>query len=121
MIPRRSRESQRTYVERVLRAEGRVATYDVLYGLAYSDGQKCSITRLAAVICDLRGDGWTIETIDDGALAEYRLVTSGASEAWRCVECGDLSFLPVTTVLGGMGEGRCDSCHTRRYFRRAAA
>lgn len=121
MIPRRSRESQRAFVERVLRTEGRIETYDVLYGLAYDDGQKCSITRLAAVICDLRAEGWNIATADDGALATYRLVAASEPSApWRCVECGSAAILAVAAVLGGMGQGRCDACHTRRYFRRAA-
>lgn len=75
MIARKPGESQRAYVERALRIHGEIRTYDVLYDLAYTDGRKCSITRLAAIIHDLRhDDGWDIETRGGtGETAIYRL------------------------------------------------
>lgn len=77
MTPRQAGETQRAYVERVLAAEGRIATYDVLYGLSYADGQKCSITRLAAIIHTLRHEaGWTIAEGHENGLAVYRLVAA---------------------------------------------
>jgi hypothetical protein len=113
-------ESQRAFVSRVLRDEGRIDTYEVLYQLAYDDGLKCSITRLAAIICDLRADGMDIDTEDAGALATYRLRSAPECLTWRCLDCGSAAILTVRPVLGGMGQGRCDACHTTRYFRRAA-
>lgn len=75
MIPRYDTESQRHYVERALRAEGEIRTYDVLYSGTYHDGRKFSITRLAAIIHDLRHDhGWDIATSGGtGETAVYRL------------------------------------------------
>jgi hypothetical protein len=112
-------ETQRAYVERVLRDEGCIATYAVLYDLTYTDGSKCSITRLAAIVCQLRSEGWDIATSEPGTLAVYRLTTEPA-KSWRCIDCGASAIFTVNPVLGGMGQGRCDSCHTTRYFRRAA-
>jgi len=75
MIPRYDAESQRQFVDRVLRAEGRFATIDALYNLTYHGGRKCSITRLAAIIHDLRHeDGWDIATTGGaGETAVYHL------------------------------------------------
>lgn len=121
-MTRHPRESQRAYVERVLRTEGRIATHDALYALAYDDGRPCSITRLAAIVHELRADGWDIAShMEPGALATYRLVSRGTCVPWRCVECGAPAVFDVTPVLGGMGQSRCDACHAKRYFRRAAA
>jgi hypothetical protein len=122
MTTRRGTETQRAYVERVLRTEGRIATFDVLYSLAYDDGRKCSITRLAAIIHELRAVGWNIATDAPGALATYRLIGIAESAIpWRCVDCGAVAIFDVRPVLGGMGQSRCDACHATRYFRRAAA
>jgi hypothetical protein len=74
MIPRYDGESQKHYVERALRTHGRIATYDALYNLVYHDGRKCSITRLAAIIWDLRDERWNIVTEGGkGETAVYRL------------------------------------------------
>lgn len=62
MIPRYDGEKQRHYIERAFRAHGSIRTYDCLYELAYRDGRKCSITRLAAIVFELRADGWDIAT-----------------------------------------------------------
>lgn len=76
MIARFERETQRAYVERVLRTERRLATYDALYNLTYRDGTKCSITRLAAIVCQLRIEGWNIQTLEgEGATAIYRFMS----------------------------------------------
>lgn len=121
-MTRHPRESQRAYVERVLRTEGRIATHDALYALTYDDGRPCSITRLAAIVHELRADGWDIASfVQPGALAVYRLVAIAPDVPWRCVECGTPALFDVAPVLGGMGRSRCDACHATRYFRRAAA
>lgn len=75
MIPRYDTEPQRHYVERVLRAHGEIRTYDVLYSGTYHDGRKFSITRLAAIIHNLRHEhGWDIATSGGtGETAVYRL------------------------------------------------
>lgn len=75
MIPRHAGESQRHYVDRALRAHGSIATRDALYALQYQDGRRSSITRLAAIIHDLRHeDGWDIATTGDpGETAVYHL------------------------------------------------
>lgn len=75
MIPRHTGESQRHYVDRALRAHGSIATRDALYTLEYQDGRRFSITRLAAIIHDLRHeDGWDIATTGDpGETAVYHL------------------------------------------------
>jgi hypothetical protein len=112
-------ESQRAYVERVLRANGVIATYGVLYGLEYDDGSKCSITRLAAIIHELRAAGWNIVTSEPGFLAVYRVAAPAL--AWHCLDCGSVAIFTVAPVLGDMGQGRCDACHTTRYFRKVAA
>lgn len=77
MTPREPGETQRAYVERVLTTEGRFATYDALYSLAYSNGMKCAITRLAAIIHTLRHEaGWAIDESHENGLAVYRLVAA---------------------------------------------
>jgi hypothetical protein len=74
LIGRYDPEPQKAYVERLLRAYGSLSTYDCLYNLAYHDGRKCAISRLAALIFELRADGWLIDTDDaQGELAVYRL------------------------------------------------
>ncbi len=82
MTPRRPGETQRAYVERILRDEGSISTFDALYSLAYADGRKCSITRLAAIVFTLRQDGWTIADVGErGTLAMYRLVSAPSSRS----------------------------------------
>ena len=77
MIARFEGETQRAYVERAFRSDREVATYDVLYNLRYYGGGKCSITRLAAIVCALRLEGWDIDTKnDEGATAVYRLIAA---------------------------------------------
>lgn len=75
MIPRHAGESQRHYVDRALRAHGSIATRDALYSLEYQDGRRFSITRLAAIIHDLRhNDRWDIATTGgSGETAVYHL------------------------------------------------
>lgn len=138
MTPRYAGESQRQYVERVLRSDGRVATYDVLYSLAYEDGRKCSITRLAAIVFDLRRDGWAIDTEDEHAsLAAYVLAAAPQSHAaprsapipsqvpawvagWRCTGCGGRPASQPEPMLGGLAGAFCAACGARRYFRAVA-
>lgn len=117
---RRTGETQRATVERVLREDGSIATYDALYRLERADGARTSITRLAAIICDLRADGWDITTEDPpGGLAVYRLNAKGLARTWTCINCGQPSSSAPEPALGGMGYGPCLTCHTRRYFRAA--
>lgn len=127
-IVRKAGESQRAVVERVLRDQGRIATYDALYAMRDAADRPTSITRLAAIVCSLRADGWEIETVDaPGALAEYRLKGFGPAAApkalpvWVCLNCGAKATGEPEPALGGMGYGPCLSCHTKRYFQRRAA
>lgn len=72
----RTGEPQTAFVERVLHEQGRISTFDALYGLSDDKGDRRSITRLAAVIHTLRHDrGWVIdENAAPGELATYRVV-----------------------------------------------
>lgn len=130
MTPREPGETQRAYVERVLRDEGRIATFDCLYSLSYADGTRCSITRLAAIIWSLRHeDGLDIvEQAAPGHLAVYMLARQGdaapavpawASE-WRCASCGARPGHEPEVLLGDLARSWCPSCAERRTFRRAA-
>lgn len=135
MTPRHPGETQRAYVERVLLTERRIRTYDVLYSLAYDDGRKCSISRLAAVIHTLRHDaGWEIAESHDDGLAVYRLVAApeGAvpeharprapwQAGWSCPTCGGVPASEPEALLGGIGRAHCATCHAPRLFRKAAA
>lgn len=126
MIPIHERETQARYVERVLRAEGRISAFDAMYSLVDDAGRRRSITRLAAIIEPLRKAGWTIATEGGhGELATYRLtslpVTQVASRSpWRCSQCGADARMEPTPLLGGMGEAYCPTCGKSRLFRRAA-
>ena len=116
---RKRGESQRAFVERTFREQGSVATFDVLYQAAYEDGAKTSITRLAAIVADLRTDGWDIDTkAEHGSLAVYRLRTRSA---WRCVDCGAAPLTPPAELLGDLGRAVCANCGRGHLFRRAAA
>jgi hypothetical protein len=130
-IVRLPKESQRAVVERVLRDQGEVATFDVLYHMADAEGRPSSITRLAAIVCSLREDGWDIETRDEpGTLAVYRLKGYAPAKAaaapvvlpvWICLNCGTRAASEPEPALGGMGYGSCPTCHGKRYFARRAA
>lgn len=86
-------ETQRAFVERVLREEGEISAYAAMYGLRDEDGHGRGITRLAPIIETLRRAGWEIETrAAPGQQAVYRL----------------------RGVFAGRGVGRvreCPSCH----------
>lgn len=129
------RETQRQVVERVLRDEGRIATFDALYHLEWEDGRRCSISRLAAVVFDLRRDGWQIDTKGDKAeTAVYVLrsqpialqapppppVRESWQAGWRCTNCGSLPLSRPEPLLGDLGRGYCGECRAQRHFRRAA-
>lgn len=132
MTPRLANETQRAYVERVLATEGRVSTFDVLYGLAYEDGRKCSITRLAAIVWTLRHETppWDIEESHEDGLAVYRLrskpstatVTNlaGWQRGWSCPKCGSAPASQPTVLLGGIGRAWCSKCSAEQMFRAAA-
>lgn len=139
MISRHALETQRRYVERALRTVGGIATADALYSLAYEDGRTCSITRLAAIVCNLREDGWDIATGGGpGELAHYRLIatpTAAATlpapvaralpdhpwtSAWRCADCGSRPTTEPTALLGDLGRAYCPGCLVSRFFRRVA-
>lgn len=129
MNHRQPKESQRAYVERQFRETGQVRAYDVLYSLYYADGRKCSISRLAAIVLDLRKEGWDIAT-KGGQLAEYHLITTpegkaaprveGWQQGWACVVCGSLPA-SVPSGMGGLGFASCANCGTRTAFRKQAA
>lgn len=74
----RAGESQADFAERVLREQGSIATFDVLYNLTDEAGRKRSITRLAASIHTLRHErGWVIdERSGAGELAVYTAVVA---------------------------------------------
>jgi hypothetical protein len=124
---RHAGETQRQFVERILRTEGRIATYEVLYDARWEDGRKTSITRLAAIIHTLRGEGWQVVTQGTGGVAVYVLLTFRpvvsvpAWRAWTCTACGGRPSSVPEPVLGGMAAGRCESCKGRRTFRRDEA
>lgn len=129
MTPRRHGETQRAWVERVLRTDGRIAAYDALYNAEYVNGGKFSITRLATIIWTLRHEqGWIIdETSLPGRLAEYRLVRVGSEKpripapttgaAWACQVCGGAPAYEPSPLLGGMFRSKCASCREVRIFR----
>ena len=131
MTARNVGETQRAYVERVLLAERRVRTYDVLYGLQYTDGRKCSITRLAAIVWTLRHDGWEIEESHDQGLAVYRLRSAPESaipqharpmadwqRGWTFPTCGGVPASEPEPLLGGLGRAHCATCGSQRLFRK---
>jgi hypothetical protein len=110
------RETQRAYVERVLRERGLIATFDVLYQATYEDGTKTSISRLAAIIHTLRGEGWHIESHDSpGHLATYALVDVSP---WRCMSCGGAPNAEPEGLLGDMGRAWCVADGGWQTFRR---
>lgn len=129
-LARRQGETQRQFVERDLVASGRIKAYDCMYTLEYEDGSRCSITRLAAVINDLRRDGWTIDTTGPhGQLAVYHLRTRPGgrsaepewSRGWRCADCGGNPANQPETLLGNMGRAYCGGCGAQRLFRKSVA
>ena len=70
----RTGETQRAFVERVLREQGAISAHDAMYALRDESGRPKGITRLAPVIEQLRKAGWPIDTdAPKGAQATYRL------------------------------------------------
>lgn len=71
----RHNESQRAFVERVLREQGEISAHEAMFALRDEDGHPKSITRLAAVIDTLRKSGWDIPpaAVVPGQQAVYRL------------------------------------------------
>lgn len=139
-LTRRLRETQISFVARVLIEQGRVDVYDLLYASAYEDGRKTSVTRSASVIWTLRHEfGWSIDTAEhQGAVASYvlrarpeakvahiapRAVPAPRSwqAGWSCMSCGQRPQSEPQERLAGMAEAVCEGCRQRRYFRRAAA
>lgn len=122
---RKQHETQRAFVERVLREDGSISAYDVLYDARFEDGGRTSVTRLAAVIFDLRKAGWSIdERASHGSLATYSLseVKEPAwRRGWHCQTCGSLPATEPVEKLAGFAEAHCPVCARRTYFRRSAA
>lgn len=119
-LVRRNGETQRAFVERTLRERGTVATYDLLYNARGEDGRPTSVTRLAAIVHQLRTDGWEITTVDSpGMLAFYRLISS-PHRGWKCAACGSRPVYDPAPVLGGMAQGKCPKCGAAAAFRWAA-
>lgn len=119
MRPMRERETQRGYVERVLRTDGHISAYGAMYELRDEQGHPRSITRLAAIIEPLRKDGWGITTRGGhGELATYVVTNLPAAlvPKWQCVACGAVARLEPTPLLGGMAEAYCFPCHQSRLF-----
>ncbi|HAM56447.1 MAG TPA: hypothetical protein DCQ64_14040 [Candidatus Rokubacteria bacterium] len=117
---RGERETQRAFVERTLREQGCIRTFDVLYEAFYEGGRKTSVTRLAAIIHTLRSEGWAIETRGENAhLAVY--VMAQQQPIWRCTVCGGAPGHDPAPLLGGMGSAYCVACRGRRAFRKAVA
>lgn len=134
---RRPRETQLSFVGRMLIEHGEVRVYDLLWDSAYEGGGKTSVTRGAAVIHTLRHDfGWDIVTLEtDGAVARYVLrdrpdapkatpkpepVVPAWAQGWRCVSCGGPPQREVETLLGQTGRAPCAACRMPRIFTRAA-
>ena len=126
---RRHGETQRQFVERELAEAGRISAFDCVYSLTYADGSRCSITRLAAIIKELRDDGMAIDTVGEhGRLATYALRSQPVSRpsepewknGWRCSDCGAGPVSEPEQLLGDMGRAFCGSCGAQRFFRRAA-
>lgn len=70
----RNGETQRAFVERTLRTEGRISAHEAMFGLHTEAGRRTAITRLAPVIETLRKAGWRIRTdVTHGEQAEYHL------------------------------------------------
>lgn len=121
----RAGETQRAFVERVLRTEGRISAHEAMFGLTDEGGRARSITRLAAIIETLRKAGWEIETrAAHGQQAVYVMRDADAPayvRGWRCETCRSLPATEPTELLGGLGQAFCATCQGRRYFRRRAA
>jgi hypothetical protein len=117
-------ESQKAFVSRVLRRDGRISAHDATYDLRYDDGRPCGITRMAPVIEDLRKAGWAIDTVaPSGEQATYVLREQSEPawrRGWRCQDCRSLPATEPVLLLGGLGQAHCATCGARRYFRRAA-
>lgn len=118
-------ETQRAFVERTLREEGRIATFDAVYETTYPDGSRTSVTRLAAIIHALRLDGWPITTADEHArLATYLLPRPAAKPepGYHCTVCGGAPSGRQEQGLGGTIRARCHGCGGafRMFTRRAA-
>lgn len=122
---RRSGETQRAFVERVLREDGSISTYDVLYSATYEDGRRTSVTRLAAIVYTLRQEGMAIdERAAHGELATYTLRHAEQPEwrrGWHCATCRSLPSTAPVEKLGGFAEAHCPVCARKSYFRRTAA
>lgn len=67
-------ETQRAFVERTLRDQGRISAHEAMFALVTEAGNRASITRLAPVIETLRKAGWRIRTeVEHGVQATYHL------------------------------------------------
>jgi hypothetical protein len=74
LVVRPAERTQRAVVERVLVEDGRISAHEAMFDLRTADGERKSITRLAAVIDTLRKANWEIETIErSGEQAVYVL------------------------------------------------
>lgn len=122
---RRTGETQRAFVERVLREDGSISTYAVLYEATWEDGRRTSITRLAAIVYTLRQEGMAIdERAGLGELATYTLRHAQGPDwqrGWHCATCRSLPATAPVEKLGGFAEAHCPVCGRKSYFRRPAA
>jgi hypothetical protein len=99
--------TQRRIVENLLHERGSLGV--AAHGLNYHHG----ITRSAAIIHELRREGWDIETIDNGRgkMATYRLRSRQAPRPTQ-----GLPFVTETARLVALHPGSCRDCH-RPYAR----
>lgn len=79
----RAGETQRAFTERVLLDQGRISAHEAMFDLVDESGRSKAITRLAAVIDDLRDRGWDIPNEGPhGGQAVYRLVSAPDPHGW---------------------------------------
>lgn len=122
----RSGETQRAFVERVLREQGRISTHEAMFALVDEAGYSRSVTRLAPVIETLRKAGWDIVT--DAPHGQQAIYIHRPAKplpewqrGWTCQDCRSVPATEPIPLLGELGEAHCATCGVRRYFRRVAA
>lgn len=133
-LVRRERETQLSFVGRMLTEHGEVRAWDLYWDSRYADGRKTAVTRAAAVIHTLRHSfGWDIETVEDGGqVATYRLAgrpdtprprpapatVPPWAQGWACLSCGGAPDSAPDELLGGLATALCSRCGGSRHFRR---
>lgn len=61
---RHPKETQLDFVRRMLHERGSISTGEALDELAYPDGEKTRIVRLAGRVCELRAEGIVLNTVE---------------------------------------------------------